>query len=250
MKRNAETTLARSWQARDQLYQKLYGTHKYALPKKYEAPLDIEPKTIETQGDLAAIVGKSLSVKDINIVAHAPNEARPYWLFASSGLSNPWFGQSEDVSGFGCELVIKTKAPGRWVIKLLRRLIYYIISGGGTLSPGVMLKIDAPLFAGDRERLDGIIVWYANEAPDCIYQLPSGQFGIFSIIGIAADESDFVESVDQYGCWCLQQILREAGYDQLTDPERPSMMKLETIQGRIQSLRKYLENFGFTPGQD
>lgn len=249
MKISPDDQLKRAWHARDQLYHELYGPHRYAFPRKYEAPSDVEPADISTPSELAAIAGKTLDVKDISIIVHAPNELRPYWLFASSGLSNPWFGQAEDVSGFGCELVLKTKTPGRWAIKLIRRLVYYIISGSGTLHPGVMLKIDAPLSTGAAGGgLGGIIVWYADEAPDCIYELPSGKFGIFTIIGIAADESDFVESVDKYGCWCIQQILREAGYEQLTEPSRPSMMQTESIQGRISSLRNYLENFGFVPG--
>jgi hypothetical protein len=249
MNEKANDYLKRAWHARDRLYMELYGPRKYVLPKKYEAPLDVEPAQINSPAELAAILGKSLSVKDISIVAHEPVKERPYWIFASSGLSNPWFGQNEDVSGFGCELLVKTTTPGRWVIKLLRRLVYYIISGSGTLSPGVMLKLDAPLFAGETANLGGVIVWYADEAPDCIYQLPSGQFGIFSVIGIAEDESDFVESVDQYGCWCIQQILREAGYEQRTEPTRPSVMKVEEIQSRIKSLRNYLENFGYMPRQ-
>jgi hypothetical protein len=249
MSERANNSLQRAWQARNQLYMGLYGPRKYVLPKRNEAPLDVEPATISNAAELASIIGNTLSVRDISIVAHEPNELRPYWLFASSGLSNPWFGQSDEVSGFGCELVLKTKTPGRWTIKLMRRLVYYIISGGGTLSPGVMLKIDAPLFADEKKNLGGIIVWYADEAPDCIYELPSGKFGIFSIIGISEDESDFVESVDKYGCWCIQQILREAGYEQLTEPSRPSMMKIDDMQNRIRSLHNYLENFGFIPGQ-
>jgi len=242
---DANEHLKRAWHARDRLYLELYGPHKYALPKKYEVPLDVEMAEISTPAELAMIAGKSLTVKDINIVAHQPNEIRPYWIFASSGLSNPWFGQSEDVSGFGCELVLKTKNPGLWTIRLLRRLIFYIISGGGTLSPGVMLKIDAPLFAEGNESLGGIVVWYLDEAPDTVYELPSGRFGIFSIIGIAADECDFVESVDKYGCWCIQQLIREAGYEQLTEPKRPSMMKDEKIGERVNALRNYLTQFGF-----
>jgi hypothetical protein len=244
MSESQDDPLKRAWHARNKLYGSLYGTHKYALPKKYEAPQDVETADISTPAELAALVGKTLDVKDISVVAYEPTVEHPYWIFASSGLSNPWFGQSEDVSGFGCELVLKTKAPGRWAVKLLRRLVYYIISGSGTLSPGVMLRFDAPLFADDRSHLGGIVVWYADEAPDCIYQLPSGQFGIFSVIGITEDESDFVESVDQYGCWCIQQILREAGFEQCTEPARSSMMKHENIQERLNSLRSYLMNFG------
>jgi len=237
--------LKRAWHARDRLYHELFGPHKYTLPKKYEPPEDAETAMVSEAFELAAISGKSLDVKDVNIVAYEPNEARDYWTFASSGLSNPWFGQAEDVSGFGCEFVLKTKSPGRWVVKLLRRLIYYIISYSGTLSPGVMLRLDAPLFADGQSDIGGFVVWYVDEAPDTIYQLPSGQFGIFSILGITGDECDFVEKIDQYGCWCIQQIVRESGHEQCTEPSRRSLVADGQAEARLSALRNYLENFGF-----
>lgn len=241
--------LKRAWHARDQLYNELFGPHKYCLPKKYEAPEDAQVRDVDSAADIAAISGKTLTENDISIVAHEPNEARPYWLFATSGLSNPWFGQSEEVSGFGCELVLKTRTPGRWALKLLRRLVYYIISYSGTLSPGVMLKMDMPLFKEGSSEIGGIIVWYVDEAPDCIYKLPSGVFGVFSVIGVTEDESHFVESMGEYGCWCLQQILKDGGFDQCTEPARPSVMKGAELEARINSLRNYLENFGYSSGR-
>jgi hypothetical protein len=247
---DANEGLKRAWHARDRLYQEMFGPSKFTLPKKYEPPTDLDTAAISGPIELAVLSGTTLKVKDINIVAHEPNELRPYWTFATSGLSNPWFGQSEDVSGFGCEFVLKTKMPGRWAIKLLRRIVYYIISYSGTLSPGVMLRIDAPLFPEDKSDLGGFVVWYVDEAPECIYQLPSGQFGVFSIIGITSDECNFVESIGEYGCWSIQQILREAGYEQLTEPLRESLMKSGDIEGKMNSLRNYLQNFGFSTGAD
>ena len=241
--------LKRAWHERDRLYHELFGVHKYSLPKRYEAPDDVETGDVETPAEIAAIAGKSLTEKDISILAYEATEERPYWIFATSGLSNPWFGQSDEASGFACELVLKTRTPGRWVIRLLRRLIYYIVSYSGTLSPGVSLMFDAPLFSSGKSDLGGIVVWYVDEAAECIYQLNSGQFGIFSVIGITSDEGEFIETVDQYGCWCIQQILKEAGYDQLTEPDRKSMIKDAEFGKKVNSLRNYLENFGFTPGQ-
>lgn len=249
MSSDADDILMRAWSCRDRLFHELFGPHKYSLPKKYEAPRDAETALVSDAFELAVLSGKSLNVKDISILACEPNELRPYWTFISSGLSNPWFGQSEDVSGFGCELVLKSKTPGRWALKLMRRLIYYIISYSGTLSPGVMMRIDAPLFADGKSELGGFVVWYVDEAPETIYQLPSGQFGIFSIIGITSDECDFVETIDQYGCWCIQQIIRESGFDQCTEPFRTSLMDKDTTSGRLNTLRNYLENFGFSSGQ-
>lgn len=247
---NSAEALTRAWHERDRLYHELFGSHKYSLPKKYEPPADVETGLANTPAELAALAGKSLNEKDINILAYEATPERPYWIFATSGLSNPWFGQSEDVSGFACELVLKTKNPGRWTIKLMRRLIYYLVSYSGTLSPGVSLQFDAPLFSSGGSDLGGIIVWYVDEAPDCVYHLHSGQFGIFSVIGITGDEGEFIETVDQYGCWCIQEILKQAGYDQLTEPARKSMIKDEEFGAKVRSLRNYLENFGFSALSD
>lgn len=238
-------SLKRAWHSRDQLYRELFGPHEFTIPKKYDVPVERESAEVGSPIELAVLTGQTLKMRDITIVAHKPNELRPYWLYATAGLSNPWFGQSDDVSGFGCEFVLKTKTPGRWALKLMRRIIYYIISYSGTLSPGVMLRIDQPLFPEGKSELGGFVVWYVDEAPECIHQLPTGQFGIFSIIGISSDECDFVESVGEYGCWCMQQVLRESGYEQLTEPFRESIMKSADIDGRVNSLRNYLSNFGF-----
>lgn len=245
----ANDHLNRAWLARESLYRELFGPPSYSLPRNCQSPQDREIAEISTPEEIAALSGKTLQVRDISIVAHEPNETRSHWIYASSGLSNPWFGQSEDVSGFGCELVLKTKTPGRWALRLMRRIVSYIISYSGTLSPGVMLRIDAPLFAPGKSELGGFLTWYVDEAPDCIYELPTGQFGIFSVIGICADECDFVESIGEYGCWCVQQILRESGNDQLTEPYRKSIMKSEDIEGRVNSLRNYLRNFGYSSGE-
>lgn len=242
--------LKRAWHERDRLYHELFGPHKYSLPKKYEPPTDVESAAVSTPSEIAALSGKTLSEKDISILAYEPNSLHPYWTFATSGLSNPWFGQNEDISGFACELVLKTTSPGRWAVRLLRRLIYYITSYSGTLSPGVSLQFDAPLIRDGSSPLGGIIVWYVDEAPDTIYKLSSGPFGIFSVMGITQDEGDFIETIDQYGCWFVQQMLRESGFEQNTEPKRESLLKREDFNARVNGLRNYLSNFGFTSVND
>ena len=240
--------LKRAWHAREVLYKELFGPHKCSLPKKFEPPVDTRTVDITSPSELTNAFGKTLSEKEIPILVHEPNEIHPYWTYVTSGLTNPWFGQSEDVSGFGCELVLKTTKPGIWAFKLLRRLVYYIVSYSGTLSPGIMLQMDAQLFPQDKSDIKGIIVWYVDEAPDCIYQLPSGSFGIFSVVGITSDECEFIESIGDYGCWCIQQIMREEGHGQLTEPERKSVMTGQDIAAKVSSMRSYLENFGFSAG--
>src|SRR6185437_10194532 len=91
--------------------------------------------------------------------------------------------------------------------------------------------------------LNNLVVWYADEAPDCLYQLPSGVFGVFCTIGITEDECKFAESIDEYGPWSIQQVLRNAGLGQVTDPQRKSVMDRKDIKSILESVRNYAENF-------
>lgn len=244
MDNQLDSSMLRSWESRDKLYRELFGDHKYSVPKHYAPPKPPEEQNPQTVSNVASLLGKTTNEKDIPILAYEPTDLRPYWIYLTSGLSNPWFGATDgEVSGFGCELMIKSATDARWPIELLQRLAYYVLSYSGTLSPGVSLIMDTPLLPTGKSELEGLIIWYADEAPDCIYQLPFGVFGIFSVIGITQDENDFVRSVDQYGCWCLQQILRLAGHQQITDPKRHSVMKEKNIDDMVKSVRQYADNF-------
>jgi hypothetical protein len=240
-----KTILNRAWNARAALYNQLFGDHMFSLPKTY-APPKVEIQEVKSAADIAAILGTNISERDVSIVVYPPTESTPYWLYVTSGLSNPWFGEGDgEVSGFGHELVLKTKEPGRWQFRLLRRLASYVLTYSGTLQPGVMLQFDMPLFYSDRSAMDGILIWYLDEAVECIYDLPSGKFGIFLVLGIMSDEADFVRSFSD-GCWCMQQLLRNAGHDQITDPFRESIMDTPEVKEKLHSLRSYAQLFATT----
>ncbi len=237
-----DTILDKAWHARDVLYNQLFGPHRFNLPKLYVPP-KIEIPEVKSAADIAAILGTNISEKDITIMVYEPNETRTYWMYVTAGLSTPWFGGGDgEVSGFGHELVLKSKKPGRWQIRLLRRLISYVVTYTGTLQPGVLLQFDMPLFNSSDSKMDSIIIWYLDEAADCVYELPSGQFGVFSVLGIMNDEADLVRSFSD-GCWCMQQLLRHSGLDQITDPWRESIMAREDVREKLFSLRSYAQLF-------
>lgn len=239
---NDEKILNRAWDARDRLFKQLFGPHKFNLPKAFVPP-EISIPEVKSAADIAAILGTSISEKDVTILVYEPTESRPYWMYSTFGLSNPWFGGGDgEVSGFGYELVLKSNSPGRWQIRLLRRLISYVVTYSGTLQPGVMLQFDMPLFYSGSSKLDSIIIWYLDEAMDCIYDLPSGQFGLFLVLGLMSDEADVVRSFSD-GCWCMQQLLKHCGYDQVTEPWRESIMTRDDIREKIYSLRSYAQLF-------
>ena len=231
-----------TWHARDVLYRQLFGPHLFNLPKAYQPP-PVKMQSAATSADIAALLGTTISETDITIMVHEPNELRGYWTYVTAGLSNPWFGRGDgDVSGFGYELVLKTSKPGRWQIRLLRRLISYVVTYSGTLQPGVMLQFDLPLFYSSKSKMDGILMWYADEAPECLYELPTGRFGIFLVLGIMDDEADFVRSFSD-GTWCMQQLLRQGGHNQITEPWRESIMSRCDAKEMIYSLRSYASLF-------
>jgi Suppressor of fused protein (SUFU) len=241
--------LFNAWKARNKLYEELFGSFTYSLPKGNRAPVVPEPGSgresdSPSEPGEAAVFTSQMSTQKITVLAYAPNEQRSHWLYVTSGLSNPWFQEEAgEVSGFGCELMVKSAVAARWPLRLLRRLSYYILSYSGTLSPGVILNMQTPLAVRADGGLNNIFVWYADEAPDCLYQLPSGVFGMFCTVGITEDECQFAESIDEYGCWSIQQVLRHAGLGQITDPQRSSVMTREDIGGILQSVRNYADNF-------
>ncbi len=89
-----------------------------------------------------------------------------------------------------------------------------------------------------------VLIWYADDASDCWYQLPSGGFGIFAAIGITDDEMRLTESMhEEYGTWCMLQILIRLGINQITDPSRSSIFETENISSIIDSVKEYAEQF-------
>jgi len=244
--------LKRAWKARNELYQELFGDYSYVLPKDYSAPKSEVPGfkrplavESENEGPAAAAPPEPSPDEEITVLAYAPNETRPYWMYLTAGLSSPWFqDKPQEVSGFGCELMLKSAKDARWAVRLLRRLAYYIHSYSGTLSPGVILSMEkGAMHPGSESDTNNIFCWYADEAVDAWYDLPSGGFGIFVTVGITEDECRYAESIEEYGVWCIQQVLRRTGIFQVTDPTRPTVMNREGIDEILDSVRAYAENF-------
>jgi hypothetical protein len=242
--------MKKAWRMRDELYRELFGEHAFVLPKKYEPPAEPEssfsttPDETSATGERITALNSTMKEQRISVLAYAPNEQRNYWLYVTSGLSDPWFQEAPDqVSGFGCELAIKAPTAARWPIKMLRRMAYFILSYSGTLSPGIILNMPVPINPGQEGDLNNIFVWYLDEAPDAWYELPSGGFGIFGTVGISERECIFAEEIGEYGTWCIQEILRRCGYGQVTDPTRKCVMTRPDIDGMLESVKTYVDNF-------
>jgi hypothetical protein len=159
-------------------------------------------------------------------------------------LCSPWLQQKPDeVSGFGCELVIKSPADALWPARILRSLAYYIFNHAGTISPGVRISLNAPINENDDSLLRNLFVWYLDEAPDTWYQLPSGGFGLFCAVGITEPELRYAESVDEYGTWCIHEALRSTGHGQVSNPERADLITDANAE-LLHNFRIFANNFG------
>ncbi len=236
-----------AWKVRDQLYQHLFGPHTYVSPPTYAVPPEyvekpvLDPNTVNGgSGDPGEPAGEDMHLA---VFAYGPDPQRPYWTYVTAGLSSPWLQEDpEEVSGFGCELMLKSPVDAAWPAQILRSLAFYIFNHAGTIAPGVRIGLNAPIREKSDSLLRNLFVWYADEAADCWYQLPSGGFGLFCAVGITDDECQYAESVDEYGNWCLQEVLRAVGVGQVSNPERASIIT-DKNRERLNNARTTANNF-------
>ena len=230
--------LISSWKERDELYEALFGPYASVSPPNYASP-ELRKGQDHASGQL------DISNQQLAVLTYAPEPLRPYWMYITAGLSTPWLqDEAQEVSGFGLELMVKSPTEADWPAQILRTLAYYIFNHMGTLSPSVRLALNASIVVGSNSLLRNMLIWYTDEAPDGWYQLPSGGFGIFTAIGITDDEMKLAESLhEEYGTWCMQQILRQIGLGQITDPSRSSIMNRDDISSVINSTKGFAEQF-------
>ena len=242
--------LIEAWHSRDEVYRELFGEPAYVTPGPYSAPPVLKaedvilPEEQQDKGETGDPGNPNLDEQHLNILVYAPDPTRPYWTYVTAGLSSPWLQDAPaEVTGFGCEIMIKTKEDMPWAVQILRTMAFYILNHAGTLSPGVRIDLNAPIIPNSDSKLTNIFIWYPDDAPDCWYYLPSGGFGLFIAIGITPDERQFAESIEEYGTWCIQQVLRQMGHDQITDPYRTSVMDQEGIGLALLKAKSFADNF-------
>jgi len=182
--------------------------------------------------------------QNLAVLAYGPDPLRPYWTYVTAGISSPWVqSQPQEVSGFGIEFMIKSPTDHPFAPQLLRTMAFYIFNHAGVISPGVRIGLNGPIVPNSESLIRNAIIWYADEAPDCWYQLPSGGFGLFLAIGITEAECKYAQSVEKYGTWCVEQLLRRKGIGQITDPNRACTMGDADTPGMLQSIKMFADTF-------
>ncbi|HEY9679740.1 MAG TPA: suppressor of fused domain protein [Drouetiella sp.] len=243
--------LISSWKARDELYKQLFGEPSYITPDTYAPPKESDagkPKKKKSSKYISSDTGDPGNPDDdehqLAVFAYGPDPLRPYWTYVTAGLSTPWLqSEPDEVSSFGCELIIKSNVDAKWPAQILRSMAFYIFNHAGTISPGVRIALNAPINPNSDSAVRNVCMWYADEAPDCWYQLPSGGFGLFCAIGITDDELKYAESIQEYGTWCIQEVLRQVGHGQVTDPTRHSVMERSNIDAVLENVKQFADNF-------
>jgi hypothetical protein len=271
--------LRRTWIARNSLYTELFGEPTYVSPASYSAPPPVmeepagegEGPTMSREIGKGQDKGKSKgkghaknksdahkhdskdtadpgegdpSEQNLVVLAYGPDPLRPYWTYVTAGVSSPWVqSQPQEVSGFGIEFMIKSPIDHPFAPQLLRTMAFYIFNHAGVISPGVRIGLNGPIVPNSESLIRNAIIWYADEAPDCWYQLPSGGFGLFLAIGITEAECQYAQSVEKYGTWCIEQLLRRKGIGQVTDPNRTCTMGDADTPAMLQSIKIFADTF-------
>lgn len=169
----------------------------------------------------------------IGIWEFAPTEARSCWMYATSGLSNPWYWEDESgaesdiepggMSGFGMEFLFATPQQGDWAIRYLQTILAYDIllyadcfPGRGPIGPGNRVSFNAPINHDSNCVLWGSVVSRAEAFP-AGFVLPSGEVEFFTVTGVANDEIRFGQANSTAA---LIERLTAAGAYPVTDPAR------------------------------
>lgn len=162
----------------------------------------------------------------------APTATRRFWLYVTSGYSNPWEQEPIDYdpegeSGAGVEFTFAVSEQGDWAIQTLQYMLAFdLLLGAGRfpradrLSLHDRIPLRAPLNGqSDCEVRTLILVEREDGQQD--FSLPSGEVILVGFTGITDAELAFAKL---HGSPALIERLRTAGYHPVTDPHRPSLV--------------------------
>lgn len=165
------------------------------------------------------------------VIEFAPTSERPYWLYVTSGHSNPWDQEPVDYnpdgeSGAGVEFTFAVSEQGDWAIETLQHILAFDLllcagrySGREPLSMHDRIPLRAPINGKPDCQVRNLVLG-ENEAVPQEFRLPSGLVILLGFTGITDTELTYAKA---NGSPALVERLREAGYHPVTNPSRASL---------------------------
>lgn len=171
-----------------------------------------------------------------------PNQARPHWLYVTSGMSNPWGDDPATAnpaapSGLGYEFTLHAPDRALWPIRALHWVMAMQLMVAAGAAEGELLQCnDRFALGGAIGKKEGELTHVLVASPESPgvsgasgenglypggFALASGTVELLLLIGITARENDFVASQGVEG---LITLLRHRGVFPLTDPGRVSVV--------------------------
>jgi len=161
----------------------------------------------------------------------APTAERPWWLYVTSGHSNPWEQEPADYdpsaeSGAGVEFTFAVSEQGDWAIQTLQHVLAFdLLLGAGRIAGGEPFSLHdrIPLRApinGQSDCQVRNLVLVENEGAPREFSLPSGVVILVGFTGITDEELQYAKV---NGSPALINRLREEGYHPVTDASRSSL---------------------------
>ncbi|TIS72792.1 MAG: suppressor of fused domain protein, partial [Mesorhizobium sp.] len=161
----------------------------------------------------------------------APTPQRPFWLYVTSGHSNPWREESDGYdpasqSGAGIEFIFASAERGDWATQCLQNLLAFDLlldvghfPGGQPLTEGDRIPIRSPINGKENCLIRNVILSRPASLPTG-FQLPSGQVDLLTFTGITDSELAFAK---ENGTEALIDWLQPLGFFPVTDPHRRSI---------------------------
>jgi hypothetical protein len=213
------------WRIReDDVYPKLFGvtgkgifTLSQALFKERFKQLNVDPRWLF-----------------LGVFEFQPTATRPFWIYATSGHSNPSDAdfdgtQAKGPSGSGVEFLLATKQQGEWAIHALLNLLAFDLllragryPGKVPLNEGDRIPLRSPINGDNACLIRNVLVTRVDELwPG--FTLPSGSVKFLTLTGATDHEIKYAKVE---GTGPLVAALRAEGYYPVTDTSRPSQLTI------------------------
>lgn len=173
--------LVKAWEQREQeVYPSLFKN----------MPEDIfTPQTV----DEVPMGGVELMLSCAGVFEIPPTEDRRYWVYLTSGLSNPFGDEKEEISGYGFELMLRTPEQSAWAISLLYNLMGYVLGTGQGFGPGHRMPLNSPMNASSTTALTTVLFWPPEDLK-ATFTLISGQAELLELHGITEEEYEYAKA--------------------------------------------------------